>query len=121
MARKVKIQEDEGQKLRRALLFRRQALRQALAGDVGLLEELSSQNAVDASLLSSAQHNSAHLVAVETRELERVEEAIKRMDNGTYGICESCKKKIPQARLEALPYAALCIECQRIEEKHEAA
>jgi DnaK suppressor protein len=34
------------------------------------------------------------------------------MDNGTYGVCENCGKLIVKARLDALPYARLCIDCK---------
>jgi DnaK suppressor protein len=42
--------------------------------------------------------------------LRQVEIALQKIDDGTYGICERCGKPIGKARLEALPYAALCIE-----------
>ena len=45
--------------------------------------------------------------------LSKVEWALAKMDEGTYGICESCGKSIPLARLEALPYATLCVDCAR--------
>jgi YteA family regulatory protein len=43
--------------------------------------------------------------------LEQIAEALKKIENGTYGKCERCHKPIAPARLEALPYATLCIEC----------
>jgi DnaK suppressor protein len=39
------------------------------------------------------------------------------MADGTYGTCANCGKKIPVARLEALPHATLCIECQAASEQ----
>ena len=47
--------------------------------------------------------------------LAEVEKAIKRIDDRTYGICTDCGKMILPERLEALPYAQLCIDCQRKE------
>ncbi len=44
--------------------------------------------------------------------LYEVEKAIEKMDLGTYGLCEKCKKAISPARLEVLPQAALCLECK---------
>src|SRR5687768_16428070 len=44
--------------------------------------------------------------------LEQVRSAQARMADGTYGTCANCGKKIPVARLEALPHATLCIDCQ---------
>ena len=42
--------------------------------------------------------------------LMQVEEALKRLDNGTYGKCMVCGKPIPEKRLEAIPWALLCVE-----------
>ncbi|MFY3790812.1 TraR/DksA C4-type zinc finger protein [Ureibacillus sp. MALMAid1270] len=43
-------------------------------------------------------------------ELVKINEALEKIENGTYGVCEVCKKDIPYERLEALPYTAFCIE-----------
>lgn len=45
--------------------------------------------------------------------LEAIDAALKRIDEGTYGMCVSCKEQIRYERLEATPWAALCIECKR--------
>ncbi len=45
--------------------------------------------------------------------LRKVERALARVDDGTYGICESCGTQIPVARLEVLPYATECVSCAR--------
>jgi len=47
------------------------------------------------------------------RTLESVEAALKRLEHGTYGLCETCGQPIDRARLETLPYAARCVACQR--------
>jgi DnaK suppressor protein len=52
------------------------------------------------------------LLSQEQDALYEIEEAIKRVDNGTYGVCEMSGKAIPAARLEALPFARLTVECQ---------
>ena len=44
--------------------------------------------------------------------VEEIDRALARMEAGAYGICERCGNKIAVARLEALPYAALCIDCK---------
>ncbi|MDI6872960.1 TraR/DksA family transcriptional regulator [Candidatus Solincola sp.] len=49
--------------------------------------------------------------------LQKVNEALERIENGTYGICEMCGLPIPEERLEALPYANLCIVCKQKEEQ----
>ena len=46
-------------------------------------------------------------------ELQQVEGALRRLDAGTYGACESCGSPIAPERLEAIPWAPLCIDCAR--------
>jgi len=43
--------------------------------------------------------------------LAKVEEALVRIEDGTYGVCDVCGEAIPVARLEALPYTKLCVTC----------
>ena len=45
--------------------------------------------------------------------LVKVTNALERFEQGTYGICERCGTEIDPARLEALPYATLCLHCQQ--------
>lgn len=52
------------------------------------------------------------------RILDQVDHALHKFELGTYGRCEDCDEEIPQERLEALPYARLCIKCQSKEETH---
>ncbi len=47
-----------------------------------------------------------------TQQLELVDAALARLDDGTYGVCRRCAQAIAPARLEALPWAAHCIACQ---------
>jgi DnaK suppressor protein len=49
-------------------------------------------------------------------EIAEIDEALGKMDDGTYGQCESCGGDIPWSRLEALPYATLCVQCKRMQE-----
>lgn len=48
--------------------------------------------------------------------LDKVEAALVRLENGKYGVCAGCNKKISLARLEAIPYAVFCIECKTASE-----
>jgi DnaK suppressor protein len=48
--------------------------------------------------------------------LTEIDDALRRMDAGTYGRCERCGQMIGPARLDALPYARLCLECKRRDE-----
>jgi len=46
------------------------------------------------------------------RTVERIESALQKMERGTYGLCDICGKEIPAGRLDAVPYATLCVKCQ---------
>lgn len=114
MARK-----DSILKLRDLLLKRRDALRKALAGDLSMLKSLRDQiggDVVDFALDAAQDEISSKLAEVESRELANIEVALERIKAGTYGQCDFCGGKIPLARLNALPYATNCIECQRAAE-----
>jgi RNA polymerase-binding protein DksA len=49
--------------------------------------------------------------------LDKVNHAINAIDRGTYGICENCGNPIAKARLQALPYSTLCLNCKQIDER----
>lgn len=53
------------------------------------------------------------LIENEQETLKLIDEALGRVDDGTYGICGECEQPIAKARLEALPYTRYCIECAR--------
>ena len=56
------------------------------------------------------------LVQGESDELRSIDDALERIEEGSFGVCESCQKKIRKVRLNALPHARYCIECQRNQE-----
>ena len=103
-------------KLREILVQRRQALVQALAGDNSLLNEISQQtggDVIDFALETAADEIYSRLAEAESRELAHIQYALEKMSDGSYGKCEACHCNSPLARLEALPYATLCVNCKR--------
>ena len=60
------------------------------------------------------------LEALSTQEIKRlrlIDSALSRIHNDRYGVCMRCNKKIPTERLEAIPYALMCIECKTSDER----
>ncbi|WP_202817717.1 TraR/DksA family transcriptional regulator [Kribbella sp. ALI-6-A] len=49
--------------------------------------------------------------------LDQIERALAKIDDGTYGVCESCGKAIGKGRLQAFPRATLCVSCKEREER----
>lgn len=72
--------------------------------------------AADLSLWTIAQ--ATHLAA--RRRLAQAELALARLKAGSYGICQACAEPIDPDRLEALPAATLCVDCQRKAEKSQS-
>ena len=64
----------------------------------------------DRELGYTLEENSEHVLA-------DIDAALKRIDDGTYGTCANCGKQIGEERLEARPWATLCIDCQRERER----
>ena len=62
---------------------------------------------------------SMDLVSNEQKVLYQIDDALKCMDEGAYGICQQCNKPITMTRLKAVPYASLCIQCQRFKEQKD--
>ncbi|MFW2331209.1 MAG: TraR/DksA family transcriptional regulator [Nitrospinota bacterium] len=75
---------------------------------------------VDLAEVEIAQERSLQLRNKKFFELKQIEVAMKKLEAGTYGLCENCDSKIPPKRLKVLPYSLYCIECQEeleLEEK----
>jgi len=52
-------------------------------------------------------------------DLQKIDEAIRKIDEGTYGLCEDCGEEISEERLKILPYAIYCIDCKESREQIE--
>ncbi|MGQ9676278.1 MAG: TraR/DksA family transcriptional regulator [Chloroflexota bacterium] len=92
-----------------------ETMEQTLAGSRGgPLEEHSgySQEEADAGTQTFEQELAVGLEIHRRALLREVEDALERMEESTYGICEDCNEKIDPARLEALPWARTCIRCR---------
>ena len=58
------------------------------------------------------QETSFQIAEIDSRAVEQINDAIHRLESGSYGICEACEEPIPPARLQAMPSATLCIKCK---------
>jgi DnaK suppressor protein len=71
---------------------------------------------------ASLESDRNFLLRIKDRErklIMKVKEALDRIDNGTFGICESCGRPISEKRLEARPVTTQCIDCKTEDEKKE--
>ncbi len=122
------MRKEELTRFRKILLLKRELL----SGDVTTLQnEALRQNRQEATGdLSNMpihmadigsdnyeQEFALDLIQGEEVTLREIDEALKRIEDRSYGKCEGCDTKIPVARLKAKPHAKYCIECKRKEEK----
>ncbi len=109
-------------RLHQRLLKKRDALRKKLSENLNLGSSASAGggDVGDAAADGERTELDSQLAALESRELRQIERAIEMIREGTYGICEICESRIPIARLQALPYTPVCVNCQRKFEEFNA-
>jgi DnaK suppressor protein len=116
--KKVVVDQERHRVLKEMLEERRQEIQQKLktlresmpaeTGDVRDAEEQSVDDFV--------QEVDFTLMQMKSQTLAKIDEATLRLEAGTYGLCAECGSEIAEARLKALPFAALCRNCQEAEE-----
>lgn len=87
---------------------RNQKLSDTAMQDIGDSVDQASQS-IERELLFELSDN-------ERVTLDQIEASLRKIDKGTYGLCEACQKPIAKARLDALPFARYCISCQNTAE-----
>ncbi|HAM32902.1 MAG TPA: molecular chaperone DnaK [Deltaproteobacteria bacterium] len=103
----LKKRED----LVREIARRSKASTESGAQDIGdILDSVSEERTRELDMI---------LTDREKRKLAQIDDAIERIEDNTYGLCEDCGVKIPKARLKVLPFAKYCIECQEKTEREE--
>jgi DnaK suppressor protein len=101
------------------LEMRRQVLRE-ISNDLKQGREGAKDEGMDTYDLASEERDreiSFILTDREREKLQAIQEALERVDDGSYGICESCESEIAEGRLEALPFSRLCVNCQAERER----
>ena len=116
-----KLKQSFINKMKESLIGQRNQILEALASRNVEFKELVSKvesgdeidvasDAVDRNMIDS-------LGVQDANRLQLINNALTRIHQGKYGLCLACGKQIPESRLEALPYAFMCIDCQTKAEK----
>lgn len=88
--------------------------------NIDQLKEQEINDELDYAELVSDSFTEGMIANHQLEELKQIEEALKKINAGTYGICDMCGVTIPLGRLKAKPFAKFCTECRTVYE-HEAA
>jgi|ERR1700687_2503087 len=103
--------------------MRRQVLRE-MSEDLKQGRESGKEEGMDTYDLASEERDREINFILTDRErdkLQALQEALERVEAGTYGICESCESEISAGRLAALPFTRMCVNCQAEHEKEAKA
>lgn len=91
-----------------------------MSGNKDFKEIVEGMDPKDFADIASDDIDRKMIEAIGTQELKRlrlIDSTLTRIEQGKYGLCMRCGKKIPKDRLEAIPYALMCIECKSEEER----
>jgi DnaK suppressor protein len=88
-----------------------------VSGMSGLKENMPDP--ADRATLESDRNFTLRIRDRERKLIGKIKEALQRIEDGTYGICESCEEEISDERLKARPVTTLCIECKKKQEDEE--
>ena len=115
-----KIQKKVIKELQARLYDRREYLAEAIqrrSQDCNDSGGYRLPDVIDVASLASTEQLAALVAKVELRELKEIEDALARINSGSYGVCKVCGGTIRKDRLEVLPYATLCVKCKELEEE----
>jgi RNA polymerase-binding protein DksA len=108
-------------KMRNSLLTLKKEILRNLASESEdfrtIIEDMDPKDLADVAADDIDRKTLEALGSVELRRLQLIESALSRVENKKYGLCAKCGKKIPRERLEAIPYALMCINCKTSEER----
>lgn len=99
------------------LLKKRDELLRALKPEA-LSANIRTPDEVEFAVKSVEQDLSAQTADLRSQTLKEIENALKRVSHGSYGICESCGEEISPARLKAIPWARYCLVCQELRSRN---
>lgn len=117
------MQASRRESLHRMLMAKRQEVMREIETDLGqsLTEDQqrrleSARDVGDQALMDLERELGISLLEMRNRKRQLLDEAIRRLAEGTYGICAECGIEISEKRLAVVPFAKLCVECQSKQE-----
>ncbi len=117
--RELGIDPDRTSEFRAVLLEARERLLRTVATTDGEIASLSAPEPgglFEDSARRAVEGLLGRLEGRERHELDEIQAAQARLESGTFGACEVCRRPIPLSRLRALPWTCHCLRCQRKEE-----
>ena len=98
--------------IRKQLEDEQEKLQESIAEKLDERDEGRNPDRSDLAQSYTSRERDTALLAMEQQQLQQIEAALQRIEDGVYGKCTECGDPIPPERLEILPYATLCVRCQ---------
>ena len=104
-------------RIKEHLIAEREAIADKLRGKDLSVDESETPDPVDLAVRNYSKNVMLSVSENETRQLTMINDALDRIEDDEYGICQNCEKNVNPKRLNALPWAMYCIECQALKEQ----
>ena len=112
--------KDSSEKIRKRLLTKREELLTDLAKNRQVSDETVDESAQDMADRASSSYTKEFAYSLSEHDrkiLLLIDEALGRLDAGGYGVCVHCSAPVQEKRLEAVPWARHCLDCQELQDK----
>lgn len=109
--------KTEAKEVKKNLLAERENVVAKLKGSDLSIDDSETPDPVDLAVSNYSKNVQLALSENESRQLELIDEALERLDDDEYGICQNCEKEINPKRLAAIPWARYCLDCQELREQ----
>ncbi len=109
--------QEERERTAKAIAYLHEENRRATEDEAAELSGGADNHLADIATVTYDRELDSTLEVSEANHLAAVDAALRRIESGTYGTCENCGRPIALERLEAMPWATLCIDCKRLAER----
>lgn len=119
-----KMNKKEREEFRKLLADKKETITRKLTETITESKEMESNVAQDMVDKAETSYTKEFLLSLSNGEREQlllIDEALKRLDHGEFGVCQVCRKDIGPKRILAIPWTPLCIDCQEKAEEEQKA
>ena len=109
--------KTQAKEVKKNLLAERENVVTKLNGNDLSIDDAETPDPVDLAVRNYSKNVQLALSENESRQLELIDEALERLEDEEYGICQNCEMEINPKRLAAIPWARYCLNCQELREQ----
>jgi DnaK suppressor protein len=109
--------KTQAKEVKKNLLAERENVLTKLNGNDLSIDDSETPDPVDLAVRNYSKNVQLALSENESRQLELIDEALERLEEEEYGICQNCETQINPKRLAAIPWARYCLDCQQLREQ----